>query len=705
MVPLDSNDPVGPANVFPSRTCQFPQRFVGERPGTSRWRSYYDGMAKLPPPPPPPPPGGSRGQRRSPKPERPASKHKREHEDSGPGDAAEPKPGFPRWGWWIIALIALGALLIPNFWPSNDGTSLSYTEFIAEVRDGNVAEIEVNKGSGKITGELTNGDSFNTTGGGEAGLFEGDQKFLEENGIVISYKAPSSNFLINLLGFMLPIFLIIGFLIWMQRRAAGQMGGVMSIGKSKAKAYDSSRPSTTFEDIAGYDGVKQEISEVVDFLRYPERFKEIGARVPKGMLLVGPPGTGKTLFARAVAGEAGVGFLSVTGSDFMEMFVGVGASRVRDLFQQARRMGKAIIFIDEIDSIGRKRGAGLGGGHDEREQTLNQMLAEMDGFEASEGIVIMAATNRPDILDPALLRPGRFDRQIVVPVPEAGERKAILEVHSRDKRIGTDVDMDTMAKATVGMAGADLANLVNEAALVAVRRGSKEIERIDFENARDRVVLGAQRESVIMTAEEKRATAYHEGGHALLATVLPNGDPLHKVTILPRGMALGVTWSLPQERHTYSKEYFEDTICKAMGGRVAEIVVFGHLNSGAANDLEQATSIARRMVREWGMSDRVGPQAWSGQQATFLGDDLMSSGREYSEDTARLLDEEISKLLTDQEQRAQEVLTRHRRGLELIAQSLLDHETIDGPTVARLIQQGMIESGESAPTLDDIVMR
>jgi len=662
-------------------------------------------MANLPPPPPPPPPGGGRGQRRSPKPERPTPRNKHEHESSGPGDAAESKPGFPKWGWWIIALVALGALLIPSLWPSNDGTAFSYTEFIAEVEDGNVAEIEVNKGSGKITGELTNGDTFNTTAGGEAGLFEGDQEFLEENGVVISYKAPSNNFLLNLLGFMLPIFLIIGFLVWMQRRAAGQMGGVMSIGKSKAKAYTTDKPTTTFDDIAGYEGVKQEIAEVVDFLRFPERFREIGARVPKGMLLVGPPGTGKTLFARAVAGEAGVGFLSVTGSDFMEMFVGVGASRVRDLFQQARRMGKAIIFIDEIDSIGRKRGAGLGGGHDEREQTLNQMLAEMDGFETSEGIVIMAATNRPDILDPALLRPGRFDRQIVVPVPEANERKAILEVHSRDKRIGADVDMDTMAKATVGMAGADLANLVNEAALVAVRRGSKEIERIDFENARDRVVLGAQRESVIMSAEEKRATAYHEGGHALLATVLPNGDPLHKVTILPRGMALGVTWSLPQERHTYSKEYFEDTICKAMGGRVAEVVVFGHLNSGAANDLEQATGIARRMVREWGMSDRVGPQAWSGQQATFLGDDLMSSGREYSEDTARLLDEEISKLLTDQEQRAKEVLTRHRRGLELIAESLLEHETIDGPTVARLIQQGMIESGESAPTLDDIVLR
>ena len=449
--------------------------------------------------------------------------------------------------------------------------------------------------------------------------------------------------------------LIIGFFVWMQRRAAGQMGNVMSIGRSRAKAYTTDKPSTTFADIAGYAGVKQEITEVVDFLRMPDRFREIGARVPKGMLLVGPPGTGKTLFARAVAGEAGVGFLSVTGSDFMEMFVGVGASRVRDLFQQARRMGRAIIFIDEIDSIGRKRGAGLGGGHDEREQTLNQMLSEMDGFETAEGIVILAATNRPDILDPALLRPGRFDRMIVVPLPEFAERRAILDVHARDKRMGPDVDLDIMAKATPGMSGADLANLVNEAALVAVRRGSKQIERIDFENARDRVVLGARRESLVMTAEERRATAYHEGGHALLATVLPHGDPLHKVTILPRGMALGVTWTLPQERHTYSKEFFEDTICKAMGGRVAEKVVFDHVNSGAANDLEQATGIARRMVREWGMSDRVGPMAWSSQQAVFLGEDLMTSGREYSDDTAKLLDEEVARILTEQEQRATEL--------------------------------------------------
>jgi cell division protease FtsH len=373
----------------------------------------------------------------------------------------------------------------------------------------------------------------------------------------------------------------------------------------------------------------------------------------------------------------------------MEMFVGVGASRVRDLFQTARKMGKAIIFIDEIDSIGRKRGAGLGGGNDEREQTLNQLLSEMDGFETSEGIVILAATNRPDILDPALLRPGRFDRQIVVPLPEFEERLAILKVHSRDKRMGPDVDLDTMAKATPGMSGADLANLVNEAALFAVRRSSANIERLDFENARDRVVMGARRESLVLNPEEKRATAIHEGGHAVLATVLPYSDPLHKVTILPRGMALGVTWTLPEERHTYSREYFEDLICKAMGGRVAEKIVYNHLNSGAANDLEQATSIARRMVREWGMSDKVGPMAWSGQQQVFLGEDLMTSGREYSDSTAQMLDEEVSRILHEQEQRAHEILTKHRKGLELVAEKLIEEETIDGPTVGKLVQAGL----------------
>ncbi len=598
--------------------------------------------------------------------------------------------------WVLLGVVAL-ALVLPSLWPSSSGEKITYTQFMDEVRQGEVTSITVNNSSNTITGKTKDGQSFTTTGGGDRSLSEADEATIREQNVDLEFKTPGNNWLLSIAGLLLPVLLIIGFFVWMQRRAAGQMGNVMSIGRSRAKAYDTDKPSTTFADIAGYEGVKQEITEVVDFLRMPDRFREIGARVPKGMLLVGPPGTGKTLFARAVAGEAGVGFLSVTGSDFMEMFVGVGASRVRDLFQQARRMGRAIIFIDEIDSIGRKRGAGLGGGHDEREQTLNQMLSEMDGFETVEGIVILAATNRPDILDPALLRPGRFDRQIVVPLPEFSERRAILDVHARDKRMSPDVDLDIMAKATPGMSGADLANLVNEAALVAVRRGSKQIERIDFENARDRVVLGARRESLVMSAEERRATAYHEGGHALLATVLPNGDPLHKVTILPRGMALGVTWSLPQERHTYSKEFFEDTICKAMGGRVAEKIVFDHVNSGAANDLEQATSIARRMVREWGMSDRVGPMAWSSSsQAVFLGEDLMTGGREYSDDTAKLLDEEVARILTEQEQRATEMITKHRRGLELIAESLLDEETIDGRDVANLIQQGLTESGDTS---------
>ena len=633
-------------------------------------------------------PGPGRGQ------QRPGEQKQPGNQGSG-GDGMRRPGNWPRWSMWLIAGVILLALLVPGLWPDNKGQKITYTEFMTQVREGNVDSVVVNNSTNTITGTLDDGTQFTTTGGGDRSLSEADEGELRENEVDIEFRTPGSNWFLSIAGLLLPVLLIIGFFVWMQRRAAGQMGNVMSIGRSRAKAYTADKPSTTFADIAGYEGVKQEITEVVDFLRMPDRFREIGARVPKGMLLVGPPGTGKTLFARAVAGEAGVGFLSVTGSDFMEMFVGVGASRVRDLFQQARRMGRAIIFIDEIDSIGRKRGAGLGGGHDEREQTLNQMLSEMDGFETSEGIVILAATNRPDILDPALLRPGRFDRSIVVPLPEFEERKAILEVHCRDKRLGGDVDLDVMARATPGMSGADLANLVNEAALVAVRRGSKEIERIDFENARDRVVLGALRESLVMSAEEKRATAYHEGGHALLATVLPHGDPLHKVTILPRGMALGVTWSLPQERHTYSKEFFEDTICKAMGGRVAEKVVFNHLNSGAANDLEQATAIARRMVREWGMSDRVGPMAWSSQQQVFLGEDLMTSGREYSDDTAKLLDEEIARILDDQEQRAHELLTKHRRGLDLIAAALLEEETIDGREVGRLIQQGLTESGDA----------
>ncbi len=594
---------------------------------------------------------------------------------------------MPKWAIWAIVgaviVLAFGSQLLAT--PTGD--KLSYTEFLVQVKNGDVKKVTINNSSNVISGTLQSGAKFTTTGA--VALSDADEQLLKQMGVDYDFKTPQANWISSLLPIVLPFVFVIAFFMWMQRRAMGQAGSVMSVGRSKAKAYQADKPSTTFSDIAGYDGVKLEIKEVVDFLRKPERFKEIGARVPKGILLVGPPGTGKTLFARAVAGEAGVGFLSVTGSDFMEMFVGVGASRVRDLFAQAKKLGKAIIFIDEIDSIGRKRGAGLGGGHDEREQTLNQLLSEMDGFEATEGIVILAATNRPDVLDTALLRPGRFDRQIIVPLPEYEERLAILNVHSRDKRMSTEVDLETMARATPGMSGADLANLVNEAALFAVRRESLAIERIDFENARDRVVMGARRESLVLNPEEKRATAYHEGGHAVLATVLPHSDPLHKVTILPRGMALGVTWTLPEERHTYSREFFEDLICKAMGGRVAEKIIFGHLNSGAANDLEQATGIARRMVREWGMSDKIGPMAWSGQQQVFLGEDLMTSGREYSDSTAQLVDNEISRILLEQEARAHEVLSRHRRGLELVAEALLIEETIDGPTVGRLVQQGL----------------
>ncbi|RMH76561.1 MAG: ATP-dependent zinc metalloprotease FtsH, partial [Actinomyces sp.] len=402
-------------------------------------------------------------------------------------------------------------------------------------------------------------------------------------------------------------------------------------------------------------------------------------------LLVGPPGTGKTLIARAVAGEAGVPFLSVTGSDFMEMFVGVGASRVRDLFESARKMGKAIIFIDEIDSIGRKRGAGLGGGHDEREQTLNQMLAEMDGFEGSEGIVMMAATNRPDILDPALLRPGRFDRQVVVPLPELQDRLEILRVHLKGKRVADDVDVDLLARGTPGMSGADLANLVNEAALHAVREGEDVIHMRHFEAARDRVIMGQKRESLALSDEEKEAIAYHEAGHAICAAVLPTADPLHKVTIIPSGMALGVTMQLPEEeRHIYREDYMLDSLVVRFGGRIAEELVFGVVSTGASNDLIGATELARRMVREWGMSDELGPMAWGPQSQVFLGEDLVHT-RDYSDETAHVIDTAVERILVEQQDRCRRVLERHRRALDLVARALLEHETITGDEVNRLI--------------------
>jgi len=602
-------------------------------------------------------------------------------------------PGRPEPSWRWAGAVLLGLIAAALFLPSLFGSptkqkDLAYGEFIAQAKTGAVSEAKVNNDTGRVTGKLREGDDeveFKLTG--PRPIPDADIETLKKDVKELSFANAETNTALSLIPVLLPVLLIIGFFVWMSRRAQGQMTGIMSVGRSRAKVYTTERPNTTFDDVAGYTGVKQEINEVVDFLKSPSRFKDIGARIPKGVLLVGPPGTGKTLLARAVAGEAGVPFLSVTGSDFMEMFVGVGASRVRDLFQMARKQAPAIIFVDEIDSIGRKRGAGLGGGHDEREQTLNQMLAEMDGFETTEGIVMMAATNRPDVLDPALLRPGRFDRQIVVPLPDLEERLPILAVHCKDKKMAADIDLNVVARGTPGMSGADLANLVNEAALHAVRRHASEIHMLDFEAARDRVLMGQRRESMALSEEEKERVAYHEGGHAVLAYVLPSADPVHKVTILPTGMALGVTQQLPmEERHLYGRDYIEDSLCVRMGGRVAEMLVFGNLSTGASNDLVGNTELARKMVREWGMSDRIGPMAWGAAGMVFLGEDLMQT-RDYSDETSRVIDEEVERILREQEERATVVLEQHREGLDLVARALREHETIDGAEVRRLVDE------------------
>jgi len=613
-----------------------------------------------------------------------------------PGDRP-PVPGPPSWSRmlpWLLILALVGVFALTNVFSIDSGSTreLSYSQFRQHVQDGDVKSVEYDPSSGEISGEFTrkiDGTTDFASEGPTDDLPERDLELLEEQNVDLDYARQGSNFFLDLIPLLLPALLIIGFFVWMSRRAQGQMGAVMNIGRSRAKVYNTEKPKTTFDDVAGYGPVKTEIAEVVDFLKHPQKFKQIGARIPKGVLLVGPPGTGKTLIARAVAGEAGVPFVSVTGSDFMEMFVGVGAARVRDLFQTARKQAPAIIFVDEIDSIGRKRGAGLGGGHDEREQTLNQMLAEMDGFEATEGIVMMAATNRPDVLDPALLRPGRFDRQIVVPLPTLEERVKILQVHMRDKKIGDDVDVEVIARGTPGMAGADLSNLVNEAALHAVRRGSTVVEREDFEAARDRVLMGLKRDSMAISEEEKEVIAYHEAGHAVLAYVLDHADPVHKVTILPSGMALGVTQQLPEdEQHIYKREYITDSIVVALGGRTAEELVFGHLSTGAQNDLVRITETARKMVREWGMSERIGPMAWGSSGPVFLGEDLVHT-RDYSDETARVIDEEVERILRQEEARARRILRLHRRGLDAVARALLEKETLTGEEVGKLVDDAM----------------
>jgi cell division protease FtsH len=609
-----------------------------------------------------------------------------------PRATREPRAGgsetpWPRWIPWLILALVVLALLIGNAGSGGKHTeSVDYGKFLTLVEQNKIKTVKIDQTSGHIEGTFVEGGKDFTTQGAPGGIPDEDIKLLSAHNVVRNYNKPrGGDFLSAALVWLLPILLLVGFWWWMSRRAQGQMAGIMQIGRSRAKVYSTEKPRTTFSDVAGYAGVKEEITEVVDFLKNPGKFREIGARIPKGVLLVGPPGTGKTLLARAVAGEAGVPFISVTGSDFMEMFVGVGAARVRDLFQTARKQAPAIIFVDEIDSIGRKRGAGLGGGHDEREQTLNQMLSEMDGFETTEGIVMMAATNRPDILDPALLRPGRFDRSIVVPLPTQDERLEILKVHCRDKRLASDVDLELVARGTPGMSGADLANLVNEAALFAVRRGEQEVHAEDFDAARDRVLMGLKRESMALTEEEKEVIAYHEAGHAVLAYILEHADPVHKVTILPTGMALGVTQQLPlEEKHIYQREYIDDSLAVRLGGRLAEELVFETISTGANNDLVGCTELARKMVREWGMSERIGPMAWGSEGAVFLGEDLVHT-RDYSDDTARVIDEEVERILREQETRARALLRDHRGGLDSVARGLLECETLDGGEVARRV--------------------
>jgi cell division protease FtsH len=656
----------------------------GVEPDSGEPESFGAPNGRPPTPPPDWRPGG--GRPAGPPGERPPPERK----PNPPGGGSSPSL---RWVPWIVlALIAAAFLVSSLAGSSTSKADLTYSQFVDAVDAGNVKSVDFNKSTGAISGTFkanVAGKKEFSSSGPKDNLPDTMLATIKKKGIDFKYVDNGSNILGDILLWVLPLVLIIGLFVWMSRRAQGQMGAVMNIGRSRAKVYNTEKPKTTFDDVAGYGPVKQEIAEVVDFLKNPGKFKEIGARIPKGVLLVGPPGTGKTLIARAVAGEAGVPFVSVTGSDFMEMFVGVGAARVRDLFQTARKQAPAIIFVDEIDSIGRKRGAGLGGGHDEREQTLNQMLAEMDGFEATEGIVMMAATNRPDVLDPALLRPGRFDRQIMVPLPTQGERRDILVVHFKDKKISPDVDVDVVARGTPGMAGADLANLVNEAALFAVRRGDHEIHSNDFDDARDRVLMGLRRPSIMMNAIEREHTAYHEAGHAVAAYVYEHADPVHKVTILPTGMALGMTQQMPvEERYSHDRDYLRDSLGVFMGGRVAEEVVFGTKSTGAQNDLVRATEIARRMVREWGMSDRIGPMAWGSEGAVFLGEDLVHT-RDYSDETARVIDEEVEAILRDEESRTRKTLTEHRAGLVAVAEALLERETVDGDEVGRLVDEAM----------------
>ena len=595
--------------------------------------------------------------------------------------------------FWAV-LVVVG-VLIWNF--STDfqtrDTSLPFSEFIAQIEQGQVDSVTLT--GNEITGILKNGDRIQTYAPPQ---YEGLANTLLERDVQISAKEATASPWATLMYSWAPVLLIIGFWIFFMRQMQSGGNKALSFGKSRAKMSSSTAKKVTFKDVAGVDEAKEELQEIIEFLREPQKFQKLGGRIPKGVLVIGAPGTGKTLLARAVAGEANVPFYSISGSDFVEMFVGVGASRVRDLFEQGKKNAPCIVFIDELDAVGRHRGAGLGGGHDEREQTLNQLLVEMDGFESNEGVILVAATNRPDVLDPALLRPGRFDRRIIVNRPDVRGREGIFGVHTKKIPMSDDVDVSVLARGTSGFSGADLANLVNEAALNAARYNQKTVQMADFEFAKDKVLMGTERRSMIISDEEKQITAVHEAGHALLAVLLPNADPIHKVTIIPRGMALGVTLQLPvDDKHSYSREYLDDQIAVLLGGRIAEEITNDSITTGAGNDLERVTELARKMICEWGMSDMMGPLTFGKkEEQIFLGREI-AQHQDYSEETAIRIDQEVKRVVMENYKRSRSLLEENRAVLVKMSEELLVREVLEGAQVRRLVAGESLDDPKETP--------
>jgi cell division protease FtsH len=595
--------------------------------------------------------------------------------------------------WLVISLVFVLLYHLFNQ-PKSATGNLIFSDFISQVEKGQVTEVTVQ--GDNVSGKLTDGKTFKTYMPKDMQLIP----LLKEKNVRITAKpVEDSPWYMNVLISWFPMLLLIGIWIFFMRQMQSGGGKAMAFGKSRARLVTDKSKKVTFADVAGVDEAKAELEEVIEFLRDPKKFTRLGGRIPKGLLLVGQPGTGKTLLARAIAGEADVPFLSISGSDFVEMFVGVGASRVRDLFNQGKKNAPCIIFIDEIDAVGRQRGAGLGGGHDEREQTLNQLLVEMDGFESNEGVILVSATNRPDVLDPALLRPGRFDRQVVVPLPDVRGREKIFEVHAKKTPLADDVKFAVIARGTPGFSGADIENLVNEAVLYAARFGKDKVFMSDFEFAKDKVLMGAERKSMVVSDDEKRNTAYHESGHALVARLLPGTDPIHKVTIIPRGRALGLTQQLPiDEKHTYPKKYLLNSIAILLGGRAAEELVLNDFTTGAGNDIERATNLARKMVCEWGMSETMGPLTYGKkEEQIFLGREF-ATHKDYSEETAKRIDQEVTKIVSESYERAKQLLIDHMEALNKIAAELLDKEVLNASELDIIIGIHR-EDGEKEPTL------